>query len=87
MADVQAGIAPVALVGMLVAAVIAFRKADGANQDGKEVGGDGQPYSDWTFYRCVNTADKLVNPDCWQPIPARASLAPTWRISGPCWRA
>lgn len=50
-------------------AVIAYRRVDGANQHGDEVGSDGTPYSDWTFYRCVNTADKLFNPDCWQPIP------------------
>lgn len=50
------------------AAVIEYRKTDGANQHGDEVGGDGKPYSDWTFYKCVNTADKIFNPDCWQPI-------------------
>jgi hypothetical protein len=59
---------PAGVGNAAAAAVIAFRKSDGANQDGREVGGDGKPYSDWTFYRCVNTADKLVNPDCWQPI-------------------
>lgn len=51
------------------AAVIDFRRRDGANQHGDEVGSDGTPYSDWTIYRCRNTADRLVDPDCWQPIP------------------
>src|SRR5262245_17571994 len=51
------------------AAVVAYRRADGANQNGDEVGSDAEPYSDWTFYRCVNTAERLVDPDCWQPIP------------------
>ena len=50
------------------AAVIAFRRRDGANQHGDEVGSDGTPYSDWTFYRCVNPCDKILDPDCWQPI-------------------
>ena len=59
---------PAGVGNAAAAAVIAFRKADGANQDGKEVGSDGTPYSDWTFYKCVNTADKVNDPDCWQPI-------------------
>jgi hypothetical protein len=51
------------------AAVLEFRRHDGANQLGDEVGCEGKPYSDYTYYRCLNTADKVVNPDCWQPIP------------------
>jgi hypothetical protein len=50
-------------------AVLAYRRHDGANQFGDEVGSDGKPYSDYTYYRCVNTADKVIDPDCWQPIP------------------
>lgn len=50
------------------AAVIAYRRTDGANQHGDEVGSNGKPYSDWTFYRHVNPPDKVVDPDCWQPI-------------------
>src|SRR5262249_4259853 len=46
-----------------------FRCSDGANQHGDEPGSDGEPYSDWTFYRCMNTPERLVDPDCWQPIP------------------
>lgn len=59
---------PAGVGNAAAAAVIAFRKTDGANQHGDEVGGDGKAYSDWTFYKCVNTADKINNPDCWQPI-------------------
>ena len=56
-------------VGNLAAqAVIEFRKNDGANQLGNEIGGDGTPYSDYTFYRPVNPPDKIFDPDCWQPI-------------------
>jgi hypothetical protein len=51
------------------AAVIAYRRHDGSNQFGDEVGSDGTPYSDWTFYRCKNTVDRCVDPDSWQPIP------------------
>jgi hypothetical protein len=57
------------------AAVIEYRRKDGANQHGDEVGGlkddkgKGVPYSDWTFYRHVNPPDRIIDPDCWQPIP------------------
>ncbi len=56
-------------VGNLAAgAVIEYRKNDGANQFGNELGGDGTPYSDYTYYRPVNPADKCLDPDRWQPI-------------------
>jgi hypothetical protein len=50
------------------AALIASRRKDGANQHGDEVGGTGKPYSDWTYYRPVNPENKILDPDCWQPI-------------------
>ena len=50
------------------AAVIASRRHDGANQLGDELGSNGKPYSDYTFYRPANTVDKIIDPDCWQPI-------------------
>ena len=56
-------------VGYLAAqAVIAYRKNDGANQLGNEIGGDGQPYSDYTYYQPVNPPGKIIDPDRWQPI-------------------
>lgn len=56
-------------VGNLAAqAVIEFRRNDGANQLGNEIGGDGRPYCDYTYYRPVNPPDKIIDPDCWQPI-------------------
>ncbi len=56
-------------VGNLAAqAVIAYRRNDGANQLGNEAGGDGTPYSDYTYYRPVNPPDRIVDPDRWQPI-------------------
>ncbi len=51
------------------AAVVAYRHHDGANQFGDEVGSNGVPYSDYTFYRPVNAVDRVLDPDCWQPIP------------------
>lgn len=50
-------------------ALINHRHNDGANQLGNEVGSNGKPYSDYTFYRPVNPPDKIKDPDCWQPIP------------------
>jgi hypothetical protein len=50
------------------AALIAYRRTDGANQHGDEVGSSGVPYSDWTYYRHVNPENKILDPDCWQPI-------------------
>ncbi|HWS72998.1 MAG TPA: vanadium-dependent haloperoxidase [Thermoanaerobaculia bacterium] len=56
-------------VGNLAAdAVIRYRHHDGANQLGDEVGSDGVPYSDYTFYEPKNTT-KLTEPNRWQPIP------------------
>lgn len=50
------------------AAVIAYRQRDGANQLGDEPGANGQPYADYTGYRPVNPADKIIDPNRWQPI-------------------
>ena len=56
-------------VGNAVAsATLSARHHDGANQLGDEAGSSGKSYSDFTYYSCVNTADKCNNPDCWQPI-------------------
>ena len=56
-------------IGNLAAqAVIDYRHHDGANQLGDEVGGNGKPYADYTFYSCRNTAEQCLDPDCWQPI-------------------
>jgi hypothetical protein len=56
-------------VGNLAAqAVIDYRRHDGANQFGDEAGGNGKPYADYTYYVPVNTADKINDPDRWQPI-------------------
>lgn len=56
-------------IGNLAAqAVIEYRRHDGANQLGDEAGGDGKPYSDYTFYQPVNPPDRIIDVDRWQPI-------------------
>ncbi|HWB76880.1 MAG TPA: vanadium-dependent haloperoxidase [Nannocystaceae bacterium] len=50
-------------------AVLELRRNDGANQDGKDAGGNGQPYADTSGYQPKNTVDRVVDPDHWQPIP------------------
>lgn len=62
---------------VVAAATIAARHHDGANQLGDEAGCAGKPYSDYTYYSCVNTADKCNNPDCWQPIAFTNPKDPT----------
>lgn len=59
---------PAGIGNVAAAAVIEYRRKDGANQLGDEPGGNGKPYSDYTFYRPANTVDRIVDPDCWQPI-------------------
>lgn len=57
-------------VGNKVAkALIDYRKNDGANQYGNERGGDGKPYSDYTYYKPVNSYNKIIDPDRWHPLP------------------
>ncbi|HEV3263530.1 MAG TPA: vanadium-dependent haloperoxidase [Gemmataceae bacterium] len=53
------------------AALIVYRHHDGSNQLGDEVGSNGKPYADWTFYKCVNKPGPapMTDPNCWQPIP------------------
>jgi len=60
---------PQGIGNVAAAAVCAYRHHDGANQLGDEVGSNGVPYSDYTFYAPVNTAEKVNDPNRWQPIP------------------
>lgn len=60
---------PQGIGNVAAAAVIEYRRHDGANQGGDELGSNGVPYSDYTFYKPINPPDKIVDPDCWQPIP------------------
>ncbi|MFD0861543.1 vanadium-dependent haloperoxidase [Sungkyunkwania multivorans] len=55
-------------IGNLAAkAVIEARKGDGANQYGEEKGSNGEPYFNYVGYEPVNSADKNVDPNRWQP--------------------
>lgn len=60
---------PAGIGNLAAQAVIEYRKHDGANQLGNEAGGDGTPYSDYTYYQPVNPPDQIIDPDRWQPIP------------------
>ncbi len=59
---------PEGIANLVVDALIEYRKHDGANQMGDEIGSNGQPYSDYTYYKPVNPPDKIIDPDRWQPI-------------------
>lgn len=59
-------------------AVIEHRRRDGSNQFGDEPGGDGRPYSDWTYYRPINTPDDVRDATCWMPIPFTAADGSTF---------
>jgi hypothetical protein len=68
--DASTDVATPAGVGnTAAAAVLEFRRHDGSNQLGDEVGSSGAPYSDWTFYEPRNPVDRIVDPDRWQQIP------------------
>ncbi|CAZ96406.1 vanadium-dependent haloperoxidase [Zobellia galactanivorans] len=55
-------------VGNLAAkATIEARKNDGSNQYGEAKGANGEPYSDYTNYSPVNTADENTDINRWQP--------------------
>lgn len=57
-------------IGNTVAEVLLeHRRRDGANQYGDEIGSNGEPYSDYTMYRPVNSPNKVLDPDRWQPLP------------------
>ena len=50
-------------------AICHVRHTDGANQLGNEIGCNGTPYSDYTFYAPINQPTKVINPDRWQALP------------------
>jgi uncharacterized protein DUF6851/vanadium-dependent haloperoxidase-like protein len=68
--DISTDLATPQGVGNIAAkAVCDYRHHDGANQLGDEVGSNGKPYSDYTFYAPKNPIDKINDPDRWQQIP------------------
>lgn len=67
--------------------VFTQRLGDGSNQSGVEKGSNGKPYSDYTGYSPVNSADQLKDVKRWQPKYfsdgnggqfAPACLTPQW---------
>lgn len=55
-------------IGNLAArAVIETRRKDGSNQYGEEPGSSGMPYYNYVGYEPVNTVDKNIDPNRWQP--------------------
>jgi hypothetical protein len=70
---------PAGVGNVAAAAVIAYRRDDGANQLGDEVGGSSEPYSDYTYYQPVNTPDHLLDGTRWMPIPFDDGKGGTFR--------
>lgn len=58
---------PVGIGNLAAWAVIEARKKDGSNQYGDEGSSNGEPYVDYTNYQPVNTPDKNVDINRWQP--------------------
>ena len=55
-------------IGNLAAkAVIEARKGDGANQYGEQAGSHGESYFNYVGHQPINSADKNVDPNLWQP--------------------
>jgi hypothetical protein len=70
-------------IGNLVAdALIAYRRNDGANQHGDAPGCSGQPYSDYTGFKPVNSVEHITDPDCWQPKEFTALDGRKWAPGG-----
>jgi hypothetical protein len=68
------------------AAVLEWRRHDGANQLGDV--NNGPPYSDYTGYAPINTPDQLIDPNRWQPLRTPSGepqvfLVPHWRYVTP----
>jgi len=60
---------PEGIGNIVAAAILKERHHDGANQLGDEIGGNGTPYADYTYYSPMNTYKKVINPDKWHPLP------------------
>lgn len=58
---------PAGIGNLAAKAVIESRKGDGANQYGEEDGSNGEPYFNYVGYEPVNSANKNVDPNRWQP--------------------
>ncbi len=59
---------PAGIGNLAARALLEARRRDGSNQYGDEPGSSGAPYSDSTGYAPVNSPERIVDPDRWQPI-------------------
>ncbi len=58
---------PAGIGNLAAKSVIEARKNDGANQYAMQEGSDGNSYYDYTGYQPINTADKNIDMNRWQP--------------------
>ncbi|ASV32427.1 vanadium-dependent haloperoxidase [Maribacter cobaltidurans] len=58
---------PIGIGNLAAKAVIEARKGDGSNQYGEEEGSNGKAYYNYVGYEPINSADKSVDPNRWQP--------------------
>jgi hypothetical protein len=79
---------PAGIGNLAAAAVIAFRRTDGSNQDGS-LSASGKPYSDYSGYSTPNTPTAIVDPNQWQPlsVPNAAGMFSTQTFATPFWGA
>jgi hypothetical protein len=58
---------PVGIGNLAAKAVIEARKSDGSNQYGEEKGSNGVPFFNYVGYEPINSADKSIDINHWQP--------------------
>lgn len=76
---------PEGIGNVVSSALLSFRHGDGSNQLGDLNPG---AYSDYTGYRPVNTPDKIIDPERWQPLrlpngTVQRFLVPHWGLVTP----
>ncbi|HYP26021.1 MAG TPA: phosphoesterase [Blastocatellia bacterium] len=76
---------PEGIGNVVSSAILSFRHGDGSNQLGDLNPG---AYSDYTGYRPVNTPDKIIDPERWQPLrlpngTVQTFLVPQWGLVTP----
>jgi PAP2 superfamily len=82
---------PAGLGNAIAQKLLEFRHNDGANQLGN-LCGTGEPYTDYTGYKSINTPTNLIDPNQWQPQMAKNAkgieaeqefLLPQWHKVAP----
>jgi len=90
---VEDPLSPIQIGRSAAKAVIAARTGDGANQYGEEEGSKGSPYFNYLGYQPINSPDKNVDINRWQPkyftnpedgsLFAPTCLTPYWQFVEP----